>query len=362
MKILFITNIPSPYRVDFFNELGKKEKLTVLFEKEFSPERNTEWKKYHFENFNGIFLKGKSVSAGKAICFEVIKYLNEKWDHIIIADVSSPTGMLSIQYMKMKHIRYWIEGDGGYAKNGKGLKERIKKYFISGAYGYFSTSNEHDKYYLTYGADKSRIFRYPFTSISQQYIDQAQEPFDKTIIKKKLGITEEKIILAIGQFIQRKGFDVLLKATANLSSDVGVYFVGGEPTEEYINIVDGLSLNNVHFIGFKPSEQLMDFFRVADVFTLPTREDVWGLVINEAMAFSLPIITTNKCIAGLELVKDNENGYIVPVDDVVQLHNVIQILCNDEQLRRLFGKNSFNRIKSYTIENMAKAHRNILMK
>ena len=44
MKILYITNIPSPYKVDFFNELGKYVDLTVLFELESSTERDDEWK------------------------------------------------------------------------------------------------------------------------------------------------------------------------------------------------------------------------------------------------------------------------------------------------------------------------------
>ena len=63
MKVLFLTNIPSPYRVDFFNEIGKYCDLTVLFEKGFSNERDTSWKNYSFDNFKGIFLKGKSIKT-----------------------------------------------------------------------------------------------------------------------------------------------------------------------------------------------------------------------------------------------------------------------------------------------------------
>ena len=43
MKILFLTNIPSPYRVDFFNELGKLCDLTVLFEKQIAQDREKQW-------------------------------------------------------------------------------------------------------------------------------------------------------------------------------------------------------------------------------------------------------------------------------------------------------------------------------
>ena len=56
MKILVLTNIPSPYRVDFFNEWGKYCDLTVAFEKEASDERDNSWKKYQFTHFKGVLL------------------------------------------------------------------------------------------------------------------------------------------------------------------------------------------------------------------------------------------------------------------------------------------------------------------
>ena len=62
LKVLFITNVPSPYRVEFFNELGKYLNLTVIFEKSTSDERDSSWNNYAFENFEGIVLKGIKIS------------------------------------------------------------------------------------------------------------------------------------------------------------------------------------------------------------------------------------------------------------------------------------------------------------
>ena len=132
--------------------------------------------------------------------------------------------------------------------------------------------------------------------------------------------------------------------------------MGGNPIDEYIALKENLKLDNVHFVGFKSKEELKEYYKAADVFVLPTRGDVWGLVINEAMACGLPVITTDRCIAGLELVKNGNNGYIVPVDDVSELTEKInQTLANEDECKKM-GQNSISVIRDYTIENMALRH------
>ena len=358
MKILWITNIPAPYRISFFNELGKYCQLTVLFEKKKSDERDDSWNIYNCNNFNCILLKGISTATDKSICLSVTKYLKLPWHSIICSNTSTPTGMLAIQYMKIHHIPYWIEGDGGFAKSGKGFKEMVKKHFISGATGYFSTSVAHDLYYKTYGANSKRIFRYPFTSISEKdIVDHLYTKEEKLKLRSELGMKEHKIIISVGQFIKRKGFDVLIKASRLLSDDYGIYFIGGQPTEEYLSMTE--DKKNIHYIGFKTKEELQKYYLASDLFVLPTREDIWGLVINEAMACGLPIITTNKCIAGLELVKNEKNGYIVPVNAPKLTAQKIKE-CFLENNLATYGRNSIAKIQDYTFEKMAERHIEVL--
>ena len=92
---------------------------------------------------------------------------------------------------------------------------------------------------------------------------------------------------------------------------------------------------------------------------MPTREDIWGLVINEAMACGLPVITTDKCIAGLELVENDKNGFIVPVDSPEITADRIKKCFENDNLSK-FGEQSLKKIQSYTFENMAKRHLEIL--
>ena len=171
-----------------------------------------------------------------------------------------------------------------------------------------------------------------------------------------MAIKTDKLILAVGQFIYRKGFDVLLNAYKDLSNDVSICLIGGEVTNEYKNIVKTNYMKNVIFIDNISKEKLVQYYLAADLFVLPTREDIWGLVINEAMAKGLPIITTDKCIAGIELVKDFENGFIVPADSESELLKLTNLLLNDEYLRRRISLNNLIKIRNYTFEKMVEQH------
>lgn len=362
MRILWLSNVPSPYRVDFFNELGMYCNLTVLFEMATSTERDPSWKQYHFIDFRGIILHGKKIDVDKAVCLSVLSYLKKHtFDFIIVSNLATPTGILAIEYMKLCNIPYILEGDGGFAKNGKGLKETLKKQLIKGAKAYFSSSDSLDQYFITYGAKKEQIIHYPFTSIREKdicttYID-AQ---NKEKIKQQLGITAKILIISIGQFIYRKGFDVLIKACKNLSEEAELYIIGGKPIPAYLNLINELQIKNIHFIEFKEKDILKQFYFSADFFVLPTREDIWGLVINEAMAYGLPVITTNKCVAGLELIKDDEGGFIIPADESELLTKKMNLLIENRDLREKMAYSNSNRIRGYTIESMAKRHMEVL--
>lgn len=358
MKVLFITNIPSPYRVDFFNELGKSCDLTVLFEKRASDERDELWKNYQFETFHGIFMKGISVGAATSVCFSVTKYLkNSKFDIIVCTDFTSPTGIIAINYLKRHHIPYFLECDGGFAKNGKGIRERIKRYTITGAKGYFSTGKACDEYYLAYGAEKDRTVRFPFTSVKKKDIlSSPLSQAEKNELKKQLGISDSPTVITVGQFIHRKGFDILLKAAGLLDRGVQFYFIGGEPTEEYLQIKSYLHLDNVHFIGFQSHDAIKKYYRAADLFVLPTREDIWGLVINEAIANGLPVVSTDKCAAALEMVKDGVNGFIIPTEDHEALSNRVTSILNDRERLMKMSTLSLRIAQDFSIENMATVH------
>lgn len=356
MKVLYITNLASPYRVDFFNEINKYCNLTVLFERKTANDRDDKWYSNKFD-FNGIFLKSKNIGNEASVSFEVVKYLKKNYDIIILGGYSSPTAMIASIYMKIHKIPYILNADGGFISNGeRKLNKFIKTFFISSAKYWLSSGKETNKYLIYYGADEDKIYNFPFTSVRKSEI--LSKPISNEIkeeMKKELNISYDKVILSIGQFIPRKGFDWMIEAYKDLDHSIGIYIIGGKPTVEYLKLKKKYKMDNLHFIDFQNKETIKKWYQLSDLFVLPTREDIWGLVVNEAMAQGLPVITTNKCIAGLELIEDGVNGYLVDVEDMEGLLNK-----TENYLKKISKKNSkFNdqcllKISDQTIENMAK--------
>lgn len=361
-KVLVVTNIPSPYRVDFYNELGKVVDLTVIFEARSADSHNIKFN-YNVEsisNFRAIFLSQGDIQE-RRVDFSIFKYLRPReYDHIIMTSYSYLTEMFGLLYLKLFNIPYYLETDGGLIRQESILKRWYKRFLISGAKGYFSPSKKTDQYLNFYGASENSIYRYPFTSLTESNLQSAHLiRSSKTKLKKQLAINEEKVVLFVGQFIHRKGIDVLLSAFEAVEvENVGLYVIGGSDTDQYESLLSVHTRGKVHFLNFLNGEELANYFAIADVFCLPTREDIWGLVINEAMSYGLPVITTKKCGAGRELVHQPEN--LIDSEDKHTLCERLTALLSDDSLRAATGKQNFEVIQQYTIENMVVAHQKVL--
>lgn len=357
-KALFITNYPAPYRVRFFDELGKHMDVTVLFSDriEEKKHRSSQWFVQAEGGAKMVQLTRRAATFGdRDLCLDVIDWIKKDFDAIVLCGYSTPTILLAMAYMRLHRIPFYMEVDGGLIRRDSRIKHTLKKLLVGSADRWISSGSYTTQYLLHYGAREEDIRFYPFSSLMEgDLLEKPVTAEEKHALRRELGICEQNVVLTIGQFIHRKGFDVLLRAAAQLKSQTGIYIVGGEPTEEYLQLCQTLGLTNVHFLGFMKKEELIRHYKAADLFVLPTREDIWGLVINEAMAYGLPVITTDRCVAGLELVEDGVNGYIVPVGDEKKLAEKIDAVFAGDFCR--MGEVSLEKVRPYTIENMAKAH------
>src|SRR5262249_33765276 len=133
-----------------------------------------------------------------------------------------------------------------------------------------------------------------------------------------------------GQMIERKGVDLLLLAFDRLVSgglDARLLLVGREADlPKFLAKVSPGTRSRVCYEGFQPPERLAEYFGKSDVFVLPSRHDGWGVVINQALAAGLPIITSNAVGAGIDLVENGVNGMRIAADDVDSLYRSMEAL------------------------------------
>ena len=125
-----------------------------------------------------------------------------------------------------------------------------------------------------------------------------------------------RFFLFVGRLVREKGvFDLLEaygKLTAELSAQVGLVLVGeGAARPELIRRAGRHRAGIQLCAGFVQREQLASYYALAEVFVFPSHTDTWGLVVNEAMACGLPVISSDAAGCTADLVEDNWNGRVV---------------------------------------------------
>jgi glycosyltransferase involved in cell wall biosynthesis len=139
-------------------------------------------------------------------------------------------------------------------------------------------------------------------------------------------------VLFVGGDFVRKGGDLLLEVARSLRGQVELHLV----TAAEIPAEDGVFV----YRGLRPhSAELLQRYREADVFVLPTRGDCLAVVLGEAMASCLPIITTRVGAHG-EAVEDGESGFLLDLDDGPALRDRLLRLATDAELLRRMGASS----------------------
>src|SRR5262249_16541028 len=132
--------------------------------------------------------------------------------------------------------------------------------------------------------------------------------------------------------------------------------VGGEADlPRFMQSVSPAAREKIRYEGFQAPEALPAYFGRSDVFVLPSRHDGWGVVVNQALAAGLPIISSDAVGAGLDFVENSVNGMCIPADDVESLYSAMKILAVDRGLVRQWGEKS--RAKAFDLTPNAGANK-----
>ena len=144
----------------------------------------------------------------------------------------------------------------------------------------------------------------------------------------------EPVVLGVGRLVSYKGFDVLIRAMEPL--EARLVLVGTGPEESRLRALAG---PRVLFAGRVNDEDLVAYYRAADVFCLPsvTIAEAFGVVLLEAMACGKPLVTTALPTGVSAVNRDGSTGLVVPPGDVAGLREALRALLADGARRRAFG-------------------------
>ncbi len=356
-KVLFVFNHPAPYKIRLLNEMAKFLDLTVIFERYKNKDRNKAFYFEHKMNFKTVKINGIPISKENIISNGVKKHIkHSKYDLIIMNGYSQFAEMNAIDYLIRKNIPYCLYINGGIIKEKEDLLHRyLKRKYISHSSFYLSPDERSNEYLTFYGADKNKIYNYPYSTIYKDEIARKLlTPEEITVARNNINITAKEVYISAGQLIKRKNYLTLTKCWPKDQNKL--LLIAGVGKEEKLirKYLRQNSIENVKLLGFLSRKELFSYYQISDAFIFPSNEDIYGHVINEAMSQGLPVISLPNVNAAHKLIHNGVNGYIISKldkDTLLEALNDVILLDKNESIKEA---------KKNTIEEMVKVHKKIL--
>ena len=166
-------------------------------------------------------------------------------------------------------------------------------------------------------------------------------------IKEKLGLKDKIIILMVARAIWDKGIKEYYEAAEKLKNrynNLEFLLVGNTDKGNHsCASEDFLKEGSVRWLGHR--DDIVDITAISDIYVLPSYREGLPATLMEACSMSKPIVTTDT-FGCRDVVDDGENGFLVPVRDSVKLAEKIQILINDEDMRKTIGKKALKKAQN----------------
>lgn len=351
-KIVFITNIPSPYRVTLFDFLGNvfREKFSVIYCSESIS--NLPWETIGLKHVNYKLRNIRVNLLFKTFVFHIgiLKNLQVIKPDIIVTGGIKMQMLIAIVYAKFykkKHIvttDAWELTEKGYSF----LHILIRRIIYKHADAFLPVGIKGKNNFLRYGVDQKKIFIVPYTIDESKYYS-------------KNGIKNYDIMFC-GQLIERKMplfFCEVAKGLNLMYRNIRVLILGKGPLENEIRSYFEKEGIQYSMPGFVQQNDIAQYFQNSKVFLFPTLSDGWGVVANEACASGLPVITCANAGVADDLIINGNNGFVLPLLVESWVEHVSKLL-SDIVLYETFSKNSLEQVRKYSVENAANRVKNVI--
>ena len=371
IKLGWIATHPIQYQAPLLRAISQSGNidLEVIFFSDFSVNnyhdtefgKSVSWGKEILEGYKFQFLRRLGFRINKISTFSPVilnlrsTILKGGYDVVMIQGWNH-YGMLMAAWICKRHgIKVLMRCEAtDHIQSSKGLKKWIKEIMIVHYFSkidfFFAIGTKNREYYKKRGIKKDKIDFMPYcvdNIFFEKKSFQISESNNHIYTQLDKSIP---VILFSGKLISRKRPDLLLQAYDKLNNGKPyLIFVGdGELRNSLEAIAKEKKLDKVFFIGFQQQSELINLYKLANIFVLPSDDETWGLVVNEAMVCECAVIASDRVGSAVDLVRNNENGFIFKsgcVDSLVLALNK----CLDNNSYHKMGKVSKKIIDNWGI-------------
>lgn len=372
-KVVLITNIPNPYRVPLFNRLNSLLKndgicLKVIFGAAGYSRRLFKIREEQML-FDYTMLTDTPMTRGNDGEKTIFLYQGlipelrkEKPDLIIVSGFSPAT--FKVLFYKIASGTPYLIWNGSIEKPGKKIRSMTlirQKLLCRFADGFISYGTIAAGYLQKLGADPKRIVIATNTVDTTFFREETQR-------HRKPRHEPVTVFLVIGYLVPRKEMGDLLETvrlTALNRRDFRVDILGeGTAKGEMEDFIRKHHLDTiVNFHGFVQKENLPEWLAQSSALLFQTGYDIWGLVVNEAMAAGVTVLSSPNAGATHDLIKDGQNGFVVDFRNHAHAAKMLQWVMDHPEDTAEMGKRASEFIqKNASLENAAKRFREAIIR
>ncbi len=361
-RVLVVASHPVQYSVPFFRLMAQHPKLETLvaylslqgaqpvLDRDYGVE--IAWDIPLLEGYKWVQLPNRSPKPGLRNFLGLIN--PQLWELIRTGNFD-----LVISYTGYAYASFWIvvaaaktfgiplifgtDSSSLSPRSGKTWKLRLKQLLLPHLFNLADvaivSSTPGKKLIQSLGIPQTRIVLTPFVVDNDWWSDRVKE-VERAKVCAQWGIAEEiPVVLFCAKLQPWKRPQDLLQAFAKLDiPEVHLVYAGDGPMREELQTeAQALGVaERVRFLGFLNQSQLPPVYRTADLLVLPSEYEPFGVVVNEAMLCSCPVVVSDRVGAHYDLVRRGETGFVYPCGDVDALAVILkEILSNREILKKM---------------------------
>ena len=165
-----------------------------------------------------------------------------------------------------------------------------------------------------------------------------------------------KRVIAVGRYVYQKGFDLLLQAWAKIEKqfpdwELAIYGMGDRSPYDDLAKQLGVDMNRCHLNG--STQNIRKEYLESSLFVFSSRFEGFGMVLIEAMACGLPVVSFDCPCGPKDIVSHDEDGLLVPSGDIAKLANAMSQLMDSYELRHQMAKNAIGNVRRFQIDEIA---------